>query len=56
MISNSPTVADGGTGTTPPATRGTGPWFARMNVGGPALQAPPALPLLAQHPAEQPSF
>ena len=33
MISNSPTVADGGAGTAPPAAGGIGPWFTRMNVG-----------------------
>ena len=33
MISNSPTVADGGAGTAPPAASGIGSWFTRSNVG-----------------------
>ena len=33
MISNSPTVAEGGAGTAPPAAGGIGSWFTRSNVG-----------------------
>ena len=33
MISNSPTVADGGAGTAPPAASGIGSWFTWSNVG-----------------------
>jgi simple sugar transport system permease protein len=44
MISNSPTVADGGAGTAPPAAGGGRPWFARMNVG--VLREVALLPVL----------